>query len=147
MKLQQKIITNPILLDCCTIISALEGNPQALIFREKLSRRKDLTLLVPECVISEAAKVARMSAQEAENAIRGFAHDKEIIRLEDDRETLVDAIALTARYDYCHYPDSIYLAHCRNQGAVLVTYDRKLKEVARMEGIMACSPDNFRFYQ
>jgi hypothetical protein len=31
--------------------------------------------------------------------------------------------------------------------AVLVTYDRKLRDVARLEGIMACSPDNFRFYQ
>lgn len=148
MKLQQKTVTtSPILLDSCSIIDAFEGNQRTLEFKERLSKRKDLTLLVPDHVISEVAKVARMSVQEAENAVRAFARDNKVTRLQDDREILADAVKLSLHYDYCHYPDNIYLAHCRNQGAVLVTYDRKLRDVARMEGIMACSPDNFRFYQ
>ncbi len=137
---------NAVLLDCCTVIGALDGRPNAVAFKERLSKRKDVALLVPDLVISEVARVARISKEAAEQAVRSFAHGSEIVRLEDD-EALVDAVALTVRYDYCHYPDSIYLVHCRNTGAVLLTYDRKLKEVARMEGIMACSPDNFRFYQ
>ena len=148
MKLQQKTVTrSPVLMDCCTIIGALEGKPNALAFKEKLAKRKGMTLLVPDVVISEVAKVARISAQAAEQAIRSFSQGKEIARREDDQKTLADAIALSVRYDYCHYPDSIYLVQARNTGAVLVTYDRKLRDVARMEGIMACSPDNFRFYQ
>ena len=149
MKLQQKTVTttNPLLPDCCTIIDALDGNQKTLAFKEKLSKRKDLALLVPDHVISEVAKVARMSVQEAENAVRAFACNNKVTRLEDDRKILVEAVKLSLHYDYCHYPDSIYLAHCKNQGAVLVTNDRKLRDAARMEGIMACSPDNFRFYQ
>ena len=148
MKMQQKIVTTPVLMDCCTIIGALEGERNALAFKEKLAKRKDVTLLVPDVVISEVAKIARMSAEAAEQAIRSFSSKgNEIARMEDDQKTLADAIALSVRYDYCHYPDSIYLIQARNAGAILVTYDRKLRDVARMEGIMACSPDNFRFYQ
>ena len=148
MKLQQKTVTMaPILRGCYTIIDAFDGNQKTLAFKDRLSKRKDLTLLVSDHVIFEVAKVARMSVQEAENAVRAFARDNKVARLEDDKDILADAVKLSLQYDYCHYPDSIYLAHCRNQGAVLVTYDRKLRDVARIEGIMACSPDNFRFYQ
>lgn len=139
-------IQNAVLLDCCTIIGALAKKQNAVAFKEKLSRRKDVTLLVPDLVISEVSKIAKMSVKAAEEAIKSFAHGNKIIRLQDDG-ALVDAIALSVRYDYCHYPDSVYLVHSRNTGAVLVTYDKKLRDVARMEGIMACSPDNFRFYQ
>jgi predicted nucleic acid-binding protein len=137
---------NAVLLDCCTIIGALGGKPNAVTFKEKLSRRKDVTLLVPDLVVSEVSKIAKISAEAAEQTIRSFAHGNKVVRLQDDG-ALVDAIALAVRYDYCHYPDSVYLVHSRNTGAVLVTYDRKLRDVARMEGIMACSPDNFRFYK
>jgi predicted nucleic acid-binding protein len=156
MTIQQKIVTSdvtmttatPIILDCCTIVSAIQGKPGAREFKEKLARRKDLTLLVPDVVISEVAKIARLSAEAAEKAISSFSQgNNRIVRLEDDQKTLADAVLLSIRYDYCHYPDSIYLIHARNAGGVLVTYDRKLRDVARMEGIMACSPDNFRFYQ
>ena len=139
-------IQNPVLLDCCTIIGALEGKSNAVAFKEKLSKRKDMTILVPDLVVSEVSRVAKMSAQAAEKAIRSFAHGNKVVRLQDDG-AMVDAVALTVHYNYCHYPDSIYLIHSRNTGAVLVTYDRRLRDVARMEGIMASSPDNFRFYQ
>ncbi len=157
MIFQQKTVTacatstTPILLDCCTVISAFQGKPGALEFKKKLSKRKDLTLLVPEVVISEVAKIARLSADAAEQAIMSFSlgnddNIKRIVRLEDDQKTLADAVLLSLRYDYCHYPDSIYLILARNAGAVLVTYDRRLRDVASMEGIMACSPDNLPFY-
>ena len=156
MTIQQKIITSgatmttatPIILDCCTIVSAIQGKPGAREFKEKLARGKDLTLLVPDVAISEVAKIARLSAEAAEKAITSFSQGKNrIVRLEDDQKTLADAVLLSIRYDYCHYPDSIYLIQARNLGAVLVTHDRKLRDVARMEGIMVCSPDNLRFYQ
>ncbi len=149
MEFQQKTITvekSPVLLDCCTIVGAMvEDRPNATAFKQKIARRKDLNLIVPDIVISEVARIARLSPEAAEEAIRSFSNSHEITRL-DDKKTLVDAIALSLRYDYCHYPDSIYLVHARNTNAVLVTYDRKLREVARLEGIMACSPDNFRIY-
>jgi predicted nucleic acid-binding protein len=152
MKLQQETsastgngIPTQILLDCCTVINAIEGKPSALAFKEKMSKRKDVTLFVPDVVISQVAKVARLSAEEAEEEIRSFSHRSKIVRIKDDQKALVDAVALSVRYDYCHYPDSIYLIQARTAGAILATYDKKLRDVAKMEGIMACSPDNFRF--
>jgi predicted nucleic acid-binding protein len=154
MAIQQKSVIShvsrtatPIILDCCTIVSAIQRKPGAREFKEKLAKRKDLTLLVPDVVISEVAKIARLSAEAAEKAISSLSQGNRIVRLADDKKTLADAIVLSLRCDYCHYPDSIYLVQARNAGAVLVTYDRKLRDVAMMEGIMGCSPDNFRFYQ
>ena len=139
-------ISIPVLLDCCTIVSAIDGRPDTLAFRNKLSRRNNVTLIVPDIAVSEVARVARMTAEAAEEAIGSFSKGKKVIRVSDD-DILVEAVALTLRYDYCHYPDSIYLVQCKKTGAVLVTYDKKLREVAGMEGVMACSPDHIRFYQ
>ncbi len=155
MTIPQKLVTSHplttmttlVLLDCCTVLSAIQGKPGAREFKEKLATRKDLSLLVPDLVISELSKIARLSAEAAEKAISSLSQGNKIVRLEDDHKTLADAIVLSVRYVHCHYPDSIYLIQESNTGAVLVTYDRKLRDVARMEGIIACSPYNFRFYQ
>jgi len=135
-----------VLLDCCTIIAAKDGRPDAIAFQRKLSRRKDLELLVPDLVVKEVSRVARIPIEEAERLARSFSSGT-IERLTDDESIAREASELYQRYLSCHYPDSHYLVHCRNTTAVLVTYDKKLREVARMEGIMTCSPGNYRFYQ
>ncbi len=135
-----------VLLDCCTIIAAKDGRPDAIAFQRKLSRRKDLELLVPDLVVKEVSRVARIPIEEAERLARSFSSGT-IERLTDDESIAREASELDQRYLSCHYPDSHYLVHCRNTPAVLVTYDKKLREVARMEGIMTCSPGNYRFYQ
>lgn len=33
--MQQKIVTTPVLMDCCKIIGALEGKPNALAFKAR----------------------------------------------------------------------------------------------------------------
>jgi len=135
-----------VLLDCCTIIAAKDGRPDAIAFQRKLSRRKDLELLVPDLVVKEVSRVARIPIEEAERLARSFSSGT-IERLTDDESIAREASELDQRYLSCHYPDSHYLVHCRNTTAVIVTYDKKLREVARMEGIMTCSPGNYRFYQ
>lgn len=135
-----------VLLDCCTIIAAKDGRPDAVAFQKKLSRRKDLELLVPDLVVKEVSKIAGISVEEAERLARSFSSGA-VERVADDESIEREASELDQKYLSCHYPDSHYLVHCRNTAAVLVTYDRKLKEVARLEGIMTCSPGNYSFYQ
>jgi predicted nucleic acid-binding protein len=135
-----------VLLDCCTIIAAKDGRWDAVAFQKKLSRRKDLELLVPDLVVKEVSKIAGISIEEAERLARSFS-SATVERPAEDESIVREANELDQKYLSCHFPDSYYLVHCRNTSAVLVTYDKKLKEVARMEGIMACSPANYRFYQ
>jgi predicted nucleic acid-binding protein len=135
-----------VLLDCCTIIAAKDGRPDAVAFQKKLSRRKDLELLVPDLVVKEVSRIAGIPVEEAERLARSFSSGT-VSLLADDESIIQEASELGHKYLSCHFPDSHYLVHCRNTSAVLVTYDKKLKQVARMEGIMTCSPGNYRFYQ
>ncbi len=141
-----------ILLDTCTIVSVLEKKPAALEFRKKIALRKDIRIVVPSILAREVARVAGIGVDEAIPLIESFSQVGQIdyvTRCEDDDGNRVarEADALKAKYlNYCHYPDNHYIVHCRDHAALLVTYDNDLRRVARMEGVMTCSPGNFRLY-
>ena len=136
-----------LLLDTCTIISALQGKPEAVAFRDKIAKRKDIRILVPGILVREVAKIANVSHEKALSLVESFSEQGQIDYVDDARIAAV-AESMIAKYPrYCHYPDNYYLACCKEQGSLLVTYDHNLKLVARMEGIMTCSPGNFRIYQ
>jgi|TARA_B110000881_G_scaffold190456_1_gene181723 predicted nucleic acid-binding protein len=44
---------------------------------------------------------------------------------------------------FCHFPDNLILAQCKEQDSVLMTRDRKLLQSADYAGIMACKPKDF----
>jgi predicted nucleic acid-binding protein len=137
----------PLLLDTCTIVGAWQKKPEVVAFRSKIAKRKDVRIIVPGILVREVAKIAKMSKEEALSLIESFSEFGQIDYV-DTMSMARDAEALVAKYPaYCHYPDNHYLACCREQGAVLVTYDNNLRFVAKMEGIMTCAPGNFRIYQ
>ena len=141
----------PVLLDTCTIISAWEKRPEALELRKKIAKRNDIRIIVPGILVREVAKVARLGQDQALALIESFSEMGQIDYVtkcgDDDNRITREAEALIAKYPrYSHFPDNQYLAYCRDQGALLVTYDKNLRTVARIEGIMACAPGNFRLY-
>lgn len=143
----------PVLLDTCTIVGVWEKRPEALELRKKIARRKDIRIIVPSILAREVAKVARLGEEQALALIESFSEMGQIDYLskcgDDDGNRITrEADALVTKYPrYCHYPDNHYLVFCKDQAAVLVTYDKELRSVARLEGIMVCAPGNFRIYQ
>jgi hypothetical protein len=137
----------PLLLDACTIISAWQKKPEAIAFRSKIAKRKDIRIVVPSILVKEVSKVAKIGEAEALSLIESFSLFGQIDYV-DVAPVADEAEALVAKYPtFCHYPDNYYLIYCREQGALLVTYDNNLRFVAKMEGIMTCAPGNFRIYQ
>lgn len=138
-----------LVLDSCTVIGARNGSQQVLQFRKKIAKRKDIRVIVPSIVVSEVQKVAHLSFEEATKLVESFSEHGQIDYVScEDKELVAEAEALRAKYPiYSHYPDDHYLVIARRYGAVLITYDRKLKDVARTEGVMTCAPGSFRMYQ
>jgi predicted nucleic acid-binding protein len=137
-----------VLLDCCTIIGAKNGSLDALQFRKKIANRKDIKILVPSIIVREVCKVGRMAFDEAIALIDTFSLTGQIEYVScSDIVIKSQAEALTAKYPvFCHYPDDHYLAIAKKYGALLVTYDRNLKDVARLEGVQTCAPLNSRIH-
>jgi predicted nucleic acid-binding protein len=137
----------PLLIDTCTIINAQKKKSEALAFRSKIAKRKDIRIIVPNILVKEVSKITRTSRDEALSLIESFSEIGQIDYV-DEGTLAKEAETLPAKYPtYCHYPDNYYLIYCRDHGAVLVTYDSNLRLVAKMEGIMTCSPENFKIYQ
>ena len=137
----------PVLIDTCTVIGAWQKKPEAMAFRSKVAKRKDIRIIVPGILVREVSRVTKMTGAEVLSLVESFSEFGQIDYV-DIAPIAREAEALVAKYPtYCHYPDSYYLAYCRDQGAVLVTYDNSLRLVARMEGIMTCAPGNFRTCQ
>lgn len=138
------------MLDSCTIIGAKNKNADVLQFRKKIANRKDVRIIVPTVVVREVCKVGSMSFDSAIALIDTFSETGQIDyhASNNDSEISAQAEALRTKYPvYLHYPDDHYLVVAKNNDALLVTFDRKLKDVARAEGVMTCSPSNFRIYQ
>jgi hypothetical protein len=137
----------PLLLDTCAIISACQKKPEVIAFKNKIAKRRDVRIIVPSILVREVSKIARINQAESLSLIESFSEFGQIDYV-DIAPVAKEAEALVAKYPtYCHYPDNYYLIYCREQGAVLVTFDNNLRVVAKMEGVMTCSPGNFRIYQ
>ena len=138
------------MLDSCTIIGAKNNDVKVLQFRKKIANRKDIRIIVPTVAVKEVRKVGSMSFDSAIALIDTFSETGQIDyhASDTDSEISAQAAALRTKYPvYLHYPDDHYLVVAKNNDALLVTFDRKLKDVARAEGVMTCSPSNFRIYQ
>lgn len=101
-----------LLLDTCTIISAWQKKPEALAFRAKIARRKDIRIIVPRILVGEVAKVAGISRDDALSLAESFSEFGQIEYL-DDPAVSREADSLAAKNPaYCHYPDNHYLVNC-----------------------------------
>lgn len=175
-KLLSAEIQTLVLLDTCTRVNVWNKKLEALKFRSKIAGRKDMKMIVPGILIREVAKVAKITVEKALVLIESFLTSGQIDyinyyynnsrgsnpgnkndskRDDDDNDNNKNnskientANQLKAKYfRYCHYLDNYYLYYCNDNNAVLITYDNDLRQVAKMEEIMSCTPGNFRIYQ
>ena len=61
----------------------------------------------------------------------------------DTKSVIETGEQLKNNFSFCHYPDNLILAQCKEDDSVLLTRDRKLLQSADYAGIMACKPKDF----
>lgn len=114
------------------------GSEQAA---ELLSR--PIFWIAPRLMITEAAAAMRRKVVagelRAETALQALdaivaAVEDGTIRLADDEDVVTIALALALTLEH-KVPDCLYLALAEREGAMLVTADRRLDELARRRGI------------
>ena len=133
-----------IVLGAGTIMAAKNGNSDVIQFRKKTATIKYIKINVPSIAIKEICKVGPMSFDNAVSLIDSFSRNGQIeyILCSDDRQ-----IVIQAKYPvYCHYPDDHYVVIANKYSALPVTFDKKLKDIVRAEGVLTFCPGNFRFY-
>jgi predicted nucleic acid-binding protein len=139
-----------IVLDCGTITAAKNGNKDAIQFRKKIATRKGLKKITVPCIaIEEICKLGQTSFDNAVSLIDSFSQNGQIddISCSHDRQIILQAELLTAKYAVnFHYIDDHHVVIAKRCSALLVTLDKKLKDIARAEGILTFCPGNFRFY-
>lgn len=131
-----------ILIDSNVWINIWQGNQQAKSFLDFVLKHQ-YTLIVTEHILSE---LTRKITQNKEKILAWFLklHPKEIRILHDKDSVREEATRLSNSYSFCHYPDNRILASCKENTAVLVTFDKKLLLSADFEGVLACTPHNFQ---
>ena len=131
------------------IMAAKNGNNDAVQFRKKIATRKDIKINVPSIAFKEICKVGQLSFDNAVSLIDSFSRNGQIeyFSCSDDGQIVLQAEVLRAKYTvYCHYPDDHYVVIAKEYSALPVTFDKKLKDIARAEVVLTFCLWNFRFY-
>ena len=132
-----------------TIMPAKNGNNDAIQFRKKIATRKDIKITAPSIAIKEICKVGQMSFDNAVSHIGSFSQNGQIedISCSEERQIVIQAEVLRAKYPvYCHYPGDHHVVIAKKYSALPVTFDKKLKDIARAEVVLTFCLWNFRFY-
>ena len=125
-----------VLLDSCVWIYLLEGklSPDFL----NLLKQHNAEVVVEENVVREVAQVTKQSERDVFKLMcnSGLKVRANVADHHDRKESW----NLVKSYDMCHYPDSLYLAVCKNNNWTLATCDLDLLSCARLETVNHCNP-------
>lgn len=137
-------VINLVLIDTCAWIRIWQGSITASKFLSFILNH-GYTLVVPEDVTNELCHKLEQTKDKIMSWI--LRHKpKELRIVHYTTSSSKEASELSRRYGFCHFPDNRLLAFCKINEAMLVTYDRNLLLTAELEGVLACTPENFRRY-
>ena len=130
-----------IIPDSNVIIGALRGDEKSAKHLRKAIQR-GYEIIIPEHVKRE---VNRKIKNGTSLMIAWFDKQKtmKLTFTRDTQSVIENAKKLKDSYSFCHYPDNLILAQCKEQDSVLKTRDGKLLQSADYAGIMACKPKDF----
>jgi predicted nucleic acid-binding protein len=126
------------ILDSCVWVYLLQGR-LATDFVDAM-RNSGLIALVEANILHEVARVLNLSEDVTFERMKGSGLNTRTCVAE--RHDKIESWQLVALYDMCHYPDSLYLAMCKNNGWTLFTCDRDLLSCARLESVAFRNPVN-----
>lgn len=121
-----------LVLDASAVVRIIEGAEPAAPFHEAVLKA-DL-VLAPELMLTEVAnalwRLQRAGQLEADGLQRRLSRAADLVDvIEPDRHLQAEALALACHLDHPVY-DCLYLALARREAAVLLTADKRLKQLA-----------------
>jgi len=132
---------NSIILDSNVIIGVLRGDAQSIKTIKK-AIKQGYEIIIPEHVQREVSRIVK----DGKLCMVLWLMKQNPMKLTFTRDTksIIEAgEQLKNSFSFCHYPDNLILAQCKEQDSVLLTRDGKLLQSADYAGIMACKPKDF----
>ena len=130
-----------IIVDSNVIIGAIRGDEKSAKPLRKAIRQGS-EIIIPEHVQREVSRIVK----DGKLRMMTWLIKQNPMKLTFTRNTksvIETGEQLKNNYSFCHYPDNLILAQCKEQDSVLFTRDRKLLQSADYAGIMACKPKDF----
>ena len=130
-----------IIVDSNVIIGAIRGDEKSAKPLKKAIRQGS-EIIIPENVQREVGRIVK----DGKLRMMTWLIKQNPMKLTFTRNTksvIETGEQLKNNYSFCHYPDNLILAQCKEQDSVLFTRDRKLLQSADYAGIMACKPKDF----
>jgi len=100
--------------------------------------------VLPKNILYEITKITKDSNEKIIKKLTNAFNTFPIVDTNDDIKS--KARLLETKYYNCHFPDSIILATAKFYGAMFVTLDRKLLQIAQFEGVDASNLSDFMKY-
>ena len=130
-----------IIVDSNVIIGAIRGDEKSAKPLKKAIRQGS-EIIIPEHVQREVGRIVK----DGKLRMMTWLIKQNPMKLTFTRNTksvIETGEQLKNNYSFCHYPDNLILAQCKEDDSVLFTRDRKLLQSADYAGIMACKPKDF----
>ena len=130
-----------IIVDSNVIIGAIRGDEKSAKPLKKAIRQGS-EIIIPENVQREVGRIVK----DGKLRMMTWLIKQNPMKLTFTRNTksvIETGEKLKNNYSFCHYPDNLILAQCKEDDSVLFTRDRKLLQSADYAGIMACKPKDF----
>ena len=134
-------IIKSILPDSNAIIGVLRGDAQSIKTIKK-AIKQGYEIIIPEHVQREVGRIVK----DGKLLMVLWLMKQNPMKLTFTRDTksIIQAgEQLKNSFSFCHWPDNLILAQCKEQDSVLLTRDGKLLQSADYAGIMACKPKDF----
>ena len=134
-------IIKSIIPDSNLIIGVLRGDAQSIKTIKKAIKH-GYEIIISEHVQREVGRIVK------DGKLRMISwlikqNPMKLTFTRDTQSVIENAKKLKDSYSFCHYPDNLILAQCKEQDSVLMTRDGKLLQSADYAGIMACKPKDF----
>ena len=134
-------IIKSIIPDSNLIIGVLRGDAQSIKTIKKAIKH-GYEIIISEHVLYEVSKI------EKDGQLRMMTwlikqNPMKLTFTRDTKSVIETGEQLKNSFSFCHWPDNLILAQCKEQDSVLLTRDGKLLQSASYAGIMACKPKDF----
>jgi len=136
--------TQLIIFDTCVYVKDKRENGNVLAVLAKKLKRFRVKPVLPKNVLYEITKITKDSNEKIIKKLTNAFNTFPIVDTNDDIKS--EARLLETKYYNCHFPDSIILATAKFYGAMFVTLDRKLLQIAQFEGVDASNLSDFMKY-
>ncbi len=125
-------------LDSCVVIATIKS-PQTARKILRFFRGTNSRVILQDVVLKETSRILQISKEKIIEKI-GSILKKEVQVFATTDSMRNEATKYENQYGICHTPDSEILAAAKTFSWTILTMDRKMKQTAEFEGILALNP-------